>query len=125
MIGNDGMDVEKLAGRLADTIGEILGEASPGGVFSAPIQVGDHVVITAAAWERAGGFGFGTGQGLGEAGDGGSGGGGGGGGGSQGRPVAVIHITEDGVQVKPVIDLTKIGITVLLAVVGVWRALRR
>jgi hypothetical protein len=37
----------------------------------------------------------------------------------------VIRIGSDGVEVKPVIDFTKIGVTLLLSFVGVWRVLRR
>jgi hypothetical protein len=55
----------------------------------------------------------------------GSGEGGGGGGFSQGRPVAVVRVGPSGVHVTPVIDFTKIGVTFLLAGVGVWRALSR
>jgi uncharacterized spore protein YtfJ len=42
--------------------------------------------------------------------DAGMGGGGGGGGGASGRPIAVISITEDGVEVEPVVDATKIAL---------------
>jgi hypothetical protein len=44
---------------------------------------------------------------------------------SQGRPVAVIRLSSSGVEVTPVIDFTKIGITILLGLIGVWRTLRR
>lgn len=104
----------------------IFGEARPGMVFSEPEKVGDSVVFTASAWERAGGFGFGRGYGS-EAGSEGGGSGGGGGGASQGRPVAVIRATESEIQVQPVIDFTKIGVTLLLGglgVLGVWRKTR-
>ncbi len=47
-------------------------------------------------------------QDLGE--DAGMGGGGGGGGGAGGRPIAVISISEDGVEVEPVVDATKIAL---------------
>ncbi len=40
--------------------------------------------------------------------DAGMGGGGGGGGGASGRPIAVISVGEDGVEVEPVVDATKI-----------------
>ncbi len=96
----------------------IFGEARPGTIFSEPEKVGDSLVFTASAWERAGGFGFGSGYGSGD-GDSGAGGGGGGGGASQGRPVAVITVSPDGIQVKPVLDFTKIGVTVVMAFVGV------
>jgi uncharacterized spore protein YtfJ len=45
----------------------------------------------------------------------GMGGGGGGGGGSMGRPVAVISISEEGVQVEPVVDATKIALAFFTA----------
>ena len=118
-------DMEGLVSSVSETLTGLFGEASPGTLFSSPTQVGDDLIITAVAWERAGGFGFGGGQGQGEAGDFGGGSGAGGGGASQGRPVAVIRITPTGVEVTPVIDFTKIGVTFLLGLVGVWAALRR
>jgi uncharacterized spore protein YtfJ len=102
------------------TLEGLVGQASPSTVFSDPHVVGDQLVFTAAAWERGGGFGFGAGLGD----DGVGGGGGGGGVGSQGRPVAVISVGPDGIVVRPVIDFTKIGLTVLLSALGVWRVLR-
>ena len=102
----------------------IFGEAEPGTIFSKPETVGDGLVFTASAWERAGGFGFGSGYGSAD-GDDSAGSGGGGGGASQGRPVAVIRVSPDGIQVKPVLDFTKIGITVVMALVGVLGIQRR
>lgn len=101
-------------------LGALFGEASPSSIFSKPEKAGDNLIIVASAWERAGGFGFGGGGSV----DSDSGGGGGGGGASQGRPVAVIRVGPDGVDVEPVIDFTKVGVTVLLAVIGAWRAIR-
>ena len=109
----------------AEALTAVFGEAVPGTVFSEPIEVGDSLVITAVAWERAGGFGFGAGEGTSDGSDEGRGSGGGGGGASQGRPVAVIRIGPRGVEVEPVIDFTKIGVTLLLSALGVWKALRR
>jgi uncharacterized spore protein YtfJ len=103
----------------------LVGEASPATVFSDPQVVGDRLVFTAAAWERGGGFGFGAGVGDDSEGNGGAGGGGGGGAGSQARPVAVISVGPDGIAVRPVIDFTRIGLTVLLSALGVWRVLRK
>ena len=126
MTVDDVAGVTDRAGEQAvDALSALFGEASPGTVFSAPERVGDDLIITAVAWERAGGFGFGGG---GERSDGelsGGGAGAGGGGASQGRPVAVIRIGPSGVDVRPVIDFTKVGVTLLLGFVGVWRALRR
>jgi len=45
----------------------------------------------------------------------GMGGGGGGGGGASGRPVAVISVSEDGVEVEPVVDATKIALAFFTA----------
>lgn len=112
--------LDQAASRTVDALTAIFGEASPSTIYSTPEQVGDGLVITASAWDRAGGFGFGGGGD-----DNGAGAGAGGGGASQGRPVAVIRIGPDGVAVTPVMDLTKIAVTALLTAVGVWRALRR
>lgn len=101
----------------------VLGEPAPSTIFSEPEEVGDSIVFTASAWERAGGFGFGSGSGGSED-DGGTGGGGGGGGSSQGRPVAVIQVSDAGIKVEPVVDLTKIGVTFLFAAAG-WLTMRR
>ena len=116
---------DRASRRSVEALTAIFGEAAPGTIFSPPEQHGDDLLITAVAWERAGGFGFGSG-GETEGGEvKGAGAGGGGGGASQGRPVAVIRVGPGGVEVKPVIDFTKIGVTLLLSFVGVWRALRR
>lgn len=117
--------VESVAKEIRSGVEDLFGAAAPGTVFSEPHTVGDDLVITAAAWERAGGFGFGAGQGGDDEGSEGVGGGGGGGGASQGRPVAVIRVGPSGTEVKPVIDFTKIGVTVLLAAAGIWSVLRR
>ena len=119
------MTSETVAARIGDALTGLFGEASPSTLFSEPIQHGDDLVVTAVAWERAGGFGFGAGQGQGQGEESGSGEGGGGGGFSQGRPVAVIRVTPTSVEVTPVIDFTKIGVTLLLASIGVWRAISR
>jgi uncharacterized spore protein YtfJ len=50
------------------------------------------------------------GEGEAEGEDAGMGGGGGGGGGASGRPVAIISVSEEGVQVEPVVDATKIAL---------------
>jgi len=86
-------------------------------VFAEPVRVGDRVVIPAAAIECSVGFGFG--------GDGRSNGGGGGGGHQVGRPVAIIEAGPSGVRVKPVVDFTRVGLTLVAAVLTVWRATRK
>ncbi len=111
---------EMVGRKTGDLLAQFFGEASPATVFSPPERIGDDVVITAAAWERAGGFGWGAG---GSGADDG-GGGGGGGGVSEGRSVAVIRLTPHGTEVTATPDVTKIAVTLLMAAVGVWRALR-
>ena len=122
---DQGNELEQVSGRVIEGLASIFGEASPDAVFSRPEQVGEDFVITAAAWERAGGFGFGGGSGTDPGGDSGGGAGGGGGGASQGRPVAIIRISNDRTEIRPIIDMTKLALTVVMSVLGVWRALRR
>ncbi len=86
-------------------------------VYAEPVRVGERVVIPAASVEFSGGFGFG--------GDTRSNGGGGGGGYQAGRPVAIIEAGPDGIRVKPVIDFTRVGLTLVAAAITVWRASRR
>jgi len=100
--------------------------AQPGAVFSEPVTAEGHTIITASEVSVGMGFGYGMGGGTsprragakmaseGETQDeedsDGIGGGGGGGGASGGRPVAVISIGKEGVQVEPVVDVTKIAL---------------
>ncbi len=122
---DQGNELEQVSGRVIEGLASIFGEASPDAVFSRPEQVGEDFVITAAAWEWAGGFGFGGGSSADPGGDSGGGAGGGGGGASQGRPVAIIRISNDRTEIRPIIDMTKLALTVVMSVLGVWRALRR
>ncbi|HEY8885068.1 MAG TPA: hypothetical protein VIO35_07130, partial [Chloroflexota bacterium] len=58
----------------------------------------------------------------------GGGGGMGGGGGSMGRPIAVIVIGPDGVEVKPIVDRTKLVIAVVtstMAAIAAYRNFRK
>jgi uncharacterized spore protein YtfJ len=106
----------EVAGGLAN-----LSDVSADRIFSEPVRSGDRVVVTAAAFDIA--MGMGVGGGGDNAGNGG--GGGGGGGRTEGRPVAAIEIGPDGVRVRPVVDLTRVGVTALFAALAVWRATRR
>jgi uncharacterized spore protein YtfJ len=104
--------------------------ARSGAVYSEPVIAGDYTVITASEVSVALGFGYGMGGGTGQmptngaAEQGttptgtGAGGGGGGGGMATARPVAIVSVGPQGVEIKPVFDLTKIGVAVLAAVGG-------
>ena len=136
---NDGLNefMQKVASeseRRSQTLDKLLSSADSSKVFSEPVTMGSYTVITAS--EVASGGGFGSGMGLGVprrrldetrggaagASEGaaagaqeGAGGGGGGGGGSMGRPVAAIVIGPEGVEVKPLLDVTKISLAALTA----------
>lgn len=99
-------------------IGKAMAAAEPGAVFGAPVERGEYTVITCS--EVGGGLGAGFGSGVDESGAGG--GGGGGGGGSFGRPVALISIGPDGVEVQPIVDVTKVGIAAIAAVGALFMA---
>ena len=132
--------VERNTTQLSQLLDKILAAARPGAVFSEPVHSGDYTVITASEVTAGGGFGSGFGSGptsagsatgTGESGSASAtqpseagGGGFGGGGGSHGRPVAVIVIGPDGVRVRPVVDVTKIGlaaVTTWLAMIAIFR----
>ncbi len=110
-----------------ETLDKLLAVARPSAVFSEPVQSGEYTLITAS--EVTAGVGFGLGGGLiartekDEEGDGpqsGFGGGGGGGGGVAGRPVAVITISPEGVEIEPVVDVTKLGIALFTTLGGMF-----
>jgi uncharacterized spore protein YtfJ len=126
----DGIEAIDLANipsknKAVSAIAKLFDVYQPGVVFSEPYTAGDTTVITASEVYVGMGLGFGGGSGD-EAGV--IGGGGGGGGGSAGRPVAAIIIGPKGVQVEPIVDVTKISIaffTTIGAIFMAWRAMRR
>ena len=106
----------------------LLEVAQPKAVFGEPITQGEYVILPAAEIFVATGvgYGFATGGegpkkrtanvelGQGNADSQLKGGGGGGSGGTaNGRPVAVISVGPQGVEIKPVVDMTKIGLALL------------
>jgi uncharacterized spore protein YtfJ len=116
--------------RRSQTLDKLLSSADSSKVFGEPVTMGSYTVITAS--EVASGGGFGSGMGLGtprgrrgearaeqagapEDAVEGAGGGGGGGGGSMGRPVAAIVVGPEGVEVRPLLDVTKISLAALTA----------
>ncbi len=110
----------------------LLDTADVSKVYSEPILHGDVMILPAAEVLALAGFGMGSGGGVAVEREGrrsrGSGGGGGGGGQTLARTVAVIVASPDGVEVRPVIDFTKIALAALTAagfVMAAWRGMKR
>lgn len=114
-----------------ELIGKLFDVTRPDAVFSQPVTVGDHTIITASEYSAGMGVGYGGGGGVGPAANEeasepiGYGGGGGGGGGTMARPVATIIISPSGVRVEPIVDVTKIAITLFTALGAMAMALRK
>ncbi|MDA0245833.1 MAG: spore germination protein GerW family protein [Chloroflexi bacterium] len=68
---------------------------------------------------------FGYGFGGGKNGENEEGGGGGGGGMTWSRPVATILITPNGVRLEPVVDVTKIAVTMFTTLGAIFMVVRR
>jgi uncharacterized spore protein YtfJ len=98
---------------IQDTMEKFFAVADVKAVYGEPIREGDTTVIPTA--EVLGALGFGIGEGGSANKEGGFGSGGGGGGRSFSRPVAVIVIGPGGVEVKPVLDITKIALAGITA----------
>jgi uncharacterized spore protein YtfJ len=99
---------------IEETMDAFLKTASVSAVFGMPIEHGDTLIIPTAEVVAGLGFGAGEGGGAGPEGQGGgSGSGGGGGGKTFSRPVSVIVASPDGVEVKHVLDVTKIALAAL------------
>ena len=122
MLENISVNAAKNNQEMMEMIERLYQVARPEAVFGEPLEVGEQVVLTASEVNLGLGVGFGIGGGprpglqrkkasQAENDDPetpGMGGGGGGGGGAQGRPVAVISVDEAGVEVEPILDMTKI-----------------
>jgi uncharacterized spore protein YtfJ len=94
-------------------IDRFMATASVDAVYGEPFETEKGWIIPVAEVGAAMGFGVGTGNGQDEKLQGGSGSGGGGGGWNFSRPVAVVVASPEGVQVQPVIDVTKIALAAL------------
>jgi len=90
-----------------ETIEAFLDTADVSKVYGEPVEHEGNLIIPAA--EVVVGMGFGAGYGGDHKGDGG--GGSGGGGKTFSRPVAVVISDKNGVRVEPVMDPTKIALT--------------
>lgn len=106
---------KKGAGELVESnFSNLVDKGHVNSVYGEPMQVGDSLIIPAAEIVSAGGFGFGEGE-NGDQGTGEPSGGGGGGGYAFSRPVAMVVVNQDGVQVQQVLDLTKITLAAITA----------
>ena len=107
----------------ADEIAAAMTAAGSGqGVVGPAITAGDRVVVPLIETVFGGGFGSGGGSDGEDKGGGGLGGGGGGFGRS--RSVAIVEVTPDSVQIRPVIDKTAIVLAAIGAGLGLARVLR-
>jgi len=112
---------------IQDTMDQFMAAADVNAVFGETIKHQGNLILPAAEVVSIMGFGIGSGSGVSED-NKGSGSGGGGGGKTFARPVAVIVANEQGVQVKPVVDFTKIyltAFTTLAFVTSAWLRMRR
>ncbi len=114
-----------------ELMGKLFDVTRPDAVYSQPVTVGDYTVINASEYMAGMGVGYGGGGGTGPTDSegpgqpGGYGSGGGGGGSTMARPVATIIITPDGVRVEPIVDVTKIAITMFTALGAMALGLRK
>lgn len=112
---------------VTETVNNLASRADVHAVYGEPIEVGDTLIIPAAEIINAMGFGFGSGEfeverdakseteSENQMPGSGTGGGGGGGGYSFSRPVAMIVVNQNGVQVQQVVDMTKITLAAISA----------
>jgi uncharacterized spore protein YtfJ len=111
--------------RLFEVMDGVREEATPRAVFGDPVAVEGRTVIPVAQVSYGFGLGFGAstdeeaeeeilGEDV----------GGGGGGGAGARPIGVIEVTSEGVQVKPIVDEQKLAIggAILVAWITFWVA---
>ena len=117
------------AGMAAHVMERLIATADVSKVYAPAIEHGERLMIPAGELVAVAGFGMGSGSGIAGAGSGsprrGGGGGGGGGGKTFARSVAVVVSSPEGVEIRPVIDVTKIALAALTAVGFVWAAWKR
>ncbi|HKV60107.1 MAG TPA: spore germination protein GerW family protein [Ktedonobacteraceae bacterium] len=95
-------------GSVEQVLSQLVSNANVDTIFGKPIERDGATIIPCS--EIAFGFGMGSGAGPVDERGNPTGGGSGGGGGSQGRPVAVIVMTREGVRIEPVLDVTKVAL---------------
>jgi uncharacterized spore protein YtfJ len=122
-----GLEVARSMNEGAGFVGNFA-QAARADACVGPAQTANgHTIVPVASVSVTAGFGLGFGGGTG--GEGatqgqGSGGGGGGGGRGASRVIAVIDVSEGGVEVRPVIDMTMLSLGFLAFLGIVWVASR-
>jgi uncharacterized spore protein YtfJ len=113
-MGDPGETLAKATDRIAAIVAH-LSEAANASAAVGPAQnLGSRTIVPLASVRVSAGWGFGFGGGGGTDEDhnqgGGSGGGGGGGGLGSSRIIAIAEISEDGLTLRPVPDVTTLGL---------------
>ncbi len=114
--GRNAVEANRTFDVVETTLDRFLATADQSRAIGEPITHGEQLIIPTAEVVAGMGFGIGGGGAQGEEPKGGGFGiGGGGGGNAFSRPVAIIVAGPEGVEVKPVFDITKIALTALTA----------
>jgi uncharacterized spore protein YtfJ len=94
-----------------EVLNHMLDAASIHAVFGQPLERGNSTVIPCA--EVVAGMGMGSGSGQIDKEKNTIGSGSGGGGGTRARPIAAIVVSQDGVRVEPIVDVTRVALVAI------------
>jgi uncharacterized spore protein YtfJ len=122
------MELQAATEEMVRQIANLPQELDAASCFGTPVEREGHTLIPVARVSFGYGVGFGGGTGTDKkrGGDGldapasGEGLGGGGGGGGNATPVAVVDISRDSVEIKPIVDESRIARTAIMT--GAWVA---
>jgi uncharacterized spore protein YtfJ len=123
-------EVDSALETTAEVMNKLISVAKAESVFCTPIEHGNTIIIPCCEVATGGGMGIGGGPGQTEKEKKQSTGWGvGTGGGSNARPIALIVLSPEGVEVKPIVDTTKVVLaaltTVTLTTLWLTRSSRR
>jgi len=126
-IGDPGETMAKATDRIAEIVGRLSEAAQASAAVGPPQSLGSRTIVPLATVRVSAGWGFGFGGGGGTDEDrnqgGGSGGGGGGGGLGSSRIIAIAEVSDEGLKLRPVPDVTTLalGLMALLALAMLGR----
>jgi uncharacterized spore protein YtfJ len=122
-IGDPGETIAKATDRIAEIVGRLSEAAQASAAVGPPQNLGSRTIVPLATVRVSAGWGFGFGGGGGSDEGGGSGGGGGGGGLGSSRIIAIAEVSDDGLKLRPVPDVTTLalGLMALLALAMLGR----